>query len=293
MKRPLLIDKPAFRYSLTGFLVSVAGFGLWKVAVPVYHEFMSSFAMKEFREKGVLRTYRDHFFRFGGQLDDLARLDYENDELHQKVADLEKRSTLLENRQVEREIASVTEKVEETLRDQAGSELATAMATIKYEIPKNLSYAQLHALALGTFKTGDYEKSAVLLNHLLNLKEEPKYRVPANRLLRGISWFHLKNYHLAMRDVQDAKKGSNPADETYQSALLWESMIQKAVGKKGESQATLLKFLELYPHSDEAGFVNGGRKPARVESREEESHEETSHEKKQQGEKHHEEGSHE
>ncbi|NDG85228.1 MAG: hypothetical protein EBX52_09375 [Proteobacteria bacterium] len=273
MKRLSFIDKPAFRYSVAGFLASVACFGLWKAGVPVYHEFMDSFAMKEFREKGVVGTYRHHFFRFAGQLEDLARLDHENDELMQKVADLEKRSTLLENRQVEREIASVTEKVEETLRDQAGSELATAMATIKYEIPKNLSYAQLHALALGDFKTGDYEKSALILNHLLNLKEEQKYRVPANHLLSGISWFHLKNYHLAMRDVLEAKRGSNPADSIYQSAMLWESMIEKSQGKLADSQQTLLKYLELYPHSDEARFMNEGRKPASNESREEESDE--------------------
>jgi tetratricopeptide (TPR) repeat protein len=230
---------------------------------------MDSFAMKEFKEKGVYGTYKGHFFKFSDQLRDLARTDIENDELQQKVADLEKRSLILENRQVEREIAAVNEKVEDTLRDQAGSELATAMTVIKYEIPRNLSYAQLYALALGYFKAGDYEKSAFILNHLLTLKEEPKFRVPGNFLLSGISWFHLKNYHLAMREVEEAKNDSHPADPVYQSSLLWISMIQKKLDRVATSQETLLKYLELYPHSEEALFLNEGRKPARVSEKSE------------------------
>jgi len=274
VKRPSFLNQPAFRYAMAGLLTALVAFSAWKVGVPVFHEFLDSFAMKEFKEKGVYGTYKHHFFRFTDQLEDLARMDRENDELQQKVADLEKRSTLLETKQVEREIAAVNEHVEDTLRDQAGSELATAKTTLKFEIPRNLSYAQLYALGLGYFKSGDYEKSAVLMDHLLNLKDEPKYRVPENFLISGISWFKLKNYHLSMRDVTEAKNASHPADPTYQSALLWESMIQKNLGRAATSQETLLKYVELYPHSEESQFVNEGRKPASLEPKAEEEDEE-------------------
>ncbi len=243
------------------------GLGVWKIGVPAYHELSGSFAVEEFRTKGVPGTFQYYFFRFFGQVDDMARVDHNNDTLQKKVADLEKKATVLETKQVEREIAAVNEKVEETLADQAGSELATAKKTIVYEMPRNLSYAQLYALAIGYFKQGDHEKCAILMNHLLSLKEEPKYRIPENYVLNGISWFHLKNYHLALQNVMEAKKESHPADDSHRHALLWEAMIRKRLNRPHLSQETLLKVLELYPHSDEARYVNEGVKPVHEEKR--------------------------
>jgi hypothetical protein len=235
---------------------------LWKAGVPAGREFQSSFAMKEFREMGVLGTYRYHFFRFFGQLDDLARMDKENDELIQKVGHLEKKVVLEEVRNTERELASLTEHVEQKLRDDAGSELATAMKTISYDLPKNLSYAQLQALGIAYFEKMDYEKSAMILHHLLNLKDESRFRTAENFLLSGISWFHLNHFHLAKKEIKQALEMATEASFTHRNAVIWTALVEKKTGQDRLSQSTVLKFLELYPHSDEAGLLNASRKPA-------------------------------
>ena len=211
---------------------------------------------------GVIGTYRHHFSRFFGQLDDLARLDRENEDLHQKVGVLEKEAATREVKKTEADFEALNQMVSEKLRDDAGSEIAVAMKTLDFEIPRNLSYAQLHSLALGYFKKQEFEKSALILNHLFSLKEEGKFRVADNFLLSGISWFHLKNYHAAYRDVKEALASSHEADDTHRSAAVWAALIEERFGKKALSQASLLKFLEAYPHSDEASMINGTRKPA-------------------------------
>jgi hypothetical protein len=241
---------------------------LWKVGVPAGREFRSSFAMKEFREMGVLGTYKYHFSRFFGHLDDLARMDRENDELIQKVGQLEKKVVLEESRHTERELASLTDVVEEKLRDEAGSELATAMKTISYEIPKNLSYAQLQALGIGYFEKEEYEKSASILHHLLNLKDEARFRTPENFLLSGISWFHLNHFHLAKQEVKQALSLAPETSFAHRNAVLWTALVEKKLGKFSLSQGTILNFLEWYPHSEEAALLNGNRKPAQVENEE-------------------------
>jgi len=234
------------------------------VGVPLFLEFRGSFAAKEFSEKGVWGTYRHHFFRFFGMVDELADMDRENGMLTQKLAELEKKVVLTETHNTERELASLNEQVEERLRDDAGSELATAKKNIEYEIPKNLSYNQLQVLALSFFNQKKYGPSALILNHLLSLKEETRYRIPENFLISGISWYHLKHFHLAGTAFKEARDATHPADESHRSAMVWLALVQKALGKRVLVQDSLLKILELYPHSEEAAMINGGRRPARV-----------------------------
>ena len=211
----------------------------------------------------MLGTYHHHFLRFFGQVDELAVLDRENDKLVQKAANLEKKVILSETRNVERELAALNEMVEERLRDDAGSELAVAQKNIEYQIPKNLSYNQLQVLALSLFKKKEFGPSALIFQHLLTLKEETRYRVPENYLLSGISWYHLKHFHLAAQSFKEARENSHPADDSHRNAMVWLALVQKGLGKRVLAQDSLLKFLELYPHSEEAAMINGGRKPAR------------------------------
>jgi tetratricopeptide (TPR) repeat protein len=235
----------------------------WFAGIPLVREFQGSFAAKEFKERGVLGTYHHHFLRFFGQVDELAVLDRENDKLVQKAANLEKKVILSETRNVERELAALNEMVEERLRDDAGSELAVAQKNIEYQIPKNLSYNQLQVLALSLFKKKEFGPSALIFQHLLTLKEETRYRVPENYLLSGISWYHLKHFHLAAQSFKEARENSHPADDSHRNAMVWLALVQKGLGKRVLAQDSLLKFLELYPHSEEAAMINGGRKPAR------------------------------
>ncbi len=235
----------------------------WFAGIPLVREFQGSFAAKEFKERGVLGTYHHHFLRFFGQVDELAVLDRENDKLVQKAANLEKKVILSETRNVERELATLNEMVEERLRDDAGSELAVAQKNIEYQIPNNLSYNQLQVLALSLFKKKEFGPSALIFQHLLTLKEEARYRVPENYLLSGISWYHLKHFHLASKSFKEARENSHPADDSHRNAMVWLALVQKGLGKRLLAQDSLLKFLELYPHSEEAAMINGGRKPAR------------------------------
>ncbi|MBU6155150.1 MAG: hypothetical protein KGP28_12675 [Bdellovibrionales bacterium] len=246
----------------TAVILGAFGGIAWFVGIPLAREFQDSFAAKEFKEKGILGTYHHHFLRFFGQVDDLAVLDQENDKLTQKVAQLEKKVVLTETRNAERDLATLNEMVEERLRDDAGSELALAQKNIEYQIPKNLSYNQLGVLALSHFKKKEYGPSALLFQHLLNLKEEPRYRIPENFLMSGISWYHLKHFNLAASAFKEAKANSNPADPAHRNSMVWLALVQKSLGKKVLAQDSLLKFLELYPHSEEAAMINGGRSPA-------------------------------
>jgi tetratricopeptide (TPR) repeat protein len=262
VKSPNFFRKPAFRYSFSGFICSVLMFFAWKGGVPVYQEFNDSFAMKEFREIGVYGTYKKHLFSFVDQIDEFANLEEENQELNQKLALLERDQVLQEAKGAERDLASLNETLEENLKNDAGSELATALNTIKYEIPTHLSSPQLYSLAIGHFKKEDFEKSAIIFHHLLTLKEDAQYRKPENFMISGISWYHLNNFHLAMKDIKEAKALTVISDPSHRSAMIWEAVTLKALGKKELSQKTLLKYLETYPHTDEASVINGVRAPA-------------------------------
>jgi hypothetical protein len=243
-------------------LILGTGF-VWFAGVPLFLEFKGSFAMQEFKERGVLGTYQHHFLGFFGQVNELAVLDRENDKLTQKLAHLEKKVVLTEARNAERDLAALNEMVEDRLRDDAGSELAVAQKNIDFEIPKNLSYNQLQVLSLSYFNKKDYGPSALILNHLLTLKEEARYRTPENHLLSGISWYKLKHFHLAAAAFKEAKASSHPADAAHKNSMVWLALVQKSLGKRVLAQDSLLKFLELYPHSEEASMINGGRRPAR------------------------------
>ncbi|NDF15769.1 hypothetical protein EB061_10680, partial [bacterium] len=238
VKLPSILHGISPRTLTKSAFVAVGLLLLWKAGGPAVRELRSSFAMKEFRELGVLGTYRYHFLRFFGHLDDLARMDRENDELIQKVGHLEKRVVLEEARKTERELASLTEVVEEMLKDEAGSELATAFKTISYEIPKNLSYAQLQALGIGYFEKQDFEKSAMIYHHLLNLKEEGRFRTAENRLLSAISWFHLNHLHMAKKEINQAIEAAPEASLAHRNALIWRALVEKRLGKEALSQET-------------------------------------------------------
>ncbi len=291
MKLPSFLHGKAFGYLAKSTFAAFALLALWKAGRPAFREFNSSFAMKEFREMGVWGTYKYHFFRFFGHLDDLARMDRENDELIQKVGHLEKKVVLEQSRHTERELASLTEYVEEKLKDDAGSELATALRTISYELPKNLSYAQLQALGIAYFEKHDFEKAAMIFHHLLGLKDEARFRTPENYLLSGISWFQMNHFHLANQEVKQALNLAPEASFSHRNAVLWKALIEKRLGKSSSSQSTILSFLELYPHSEEAGMLNGNRKPAKVNQEEDSSGDsegETGHSPGHQEEHHHE-----
>lgn len=231
-------------------------------------EFKDSFAMKEFKQYGVYGTYKKHFFGFIDHAGKLAGLEDENERLNQKVALLEKDVTLSEGARTERDLAALNKTLEEKLDHEAGSTLAVTEENIDYEVPKKISPAGLYTLALGYFRKKDFEKVVVLLDHLMTLKEDQQYVRGENYLMSGIAWYHLKNYKVATQQINQAKKYSDGASKTHRSAVLWEALVSQAQGEAKVTQGKLLKFVELYPHSEEAMLINGNRKPASHSERE-------------------------
>ena len=262
MKVPSFFKSFGFRYSLAGFACSVIAYGAWTFGTPVYHEFSTSFAMKEFKQYGVWGTYHKHFFSFADRFKGLVGLEEENEALTEKVAQLEKENVVLQSEHTERELASVTKTTEESVKEKTGSETAVVLDSIEYKVPAHVSGAGLHALALGYFRKQEYAKSVVLFDHLVNLKEDPQFKTAENYLMAGIAWYHLKNYKEAHNQVDQALKASSTTHSVHRSALMWDAMITKAEGNPKETQAKLLKFIELYPHSEEAKWINTRRSPA-------------------------------
>jgi tetratricopeptide (TPR) repeat protein len=278
VKGPFFIHKPAFRYALSGFFCAIGLFGLVRFGRPVAEEFGSSFAMKEFRTLGIYGTYKHHFFSFVDRVDEFAGLDRENDQLNRRLAELEKERVLHDAARATRDLASLNDTLEESLRNEAGSELATALNSIRYEVPAHLAGHQLHALALGHFKREDHEKAAVILHHLLNLKEDSQFRNAGNHLMCGISWYQLKNYHLALRSFKETEKLSSRGDALHRKAVFWQALVYRALGKKEMAEKSMLRFIEWYPRSPEADWLNGKHSPA--SSGKEEKHEEPAHHEK-------------
>ncbi len=271
MKIHRFLQTPAFRHALAGFACAIGLFGLFRIGTPVIEEFKGSFAMKEFKEYGIYGTYKRHFFSFVDRVDEFAELDRENRVLSRKLAELEKDQILGDAARATRDLASLSETLEETLKNEAGSELATAMQSIKYDVPAHLAVHQLHTLAVGHFRREDYEKSALVLHHLLSLKEDGQFRVPGNYLMSGISWFHLKNYHLAMRDFRESVRISSRGEIGHRKGMFWQALCYRALGKKDQAEKMMLSFIELYPGSHEADWLNGKRSPASVKAGEKEA----------------------
>lgn len=272
MKAPKLLQKPAFRHALAGFACAVGLFGMYRLGTPVVNEFKDSFAMKEFKQSGVYGTYKKHFFSFVDRVDDFAGLDRENRDLNRKLAELEKERILGDAARATRDLASLNETLEESLRNEAGSELATALNSIKYEVPSHLAVHQLHALAVGHFRREDHEKSAMVFHHLLSLKDDSQFRKAENYLMSGISWYHLKNFNLALRDFREAIRLSPRGETSHRKGMFWQALCYRSLGKKTHAERTMLHFIELYPKSEESDWLNGRRRPAGVSAIEPETH---------------------
>jgi tetratricopeptide (TPR) repeat protein len=130
-------------------------------------------------------------------------------------------------------------------------------------VPEKLTPPELYNLSLAYFRKQEFEKAAVLLDHLLTLSEEPRYQRAENYLLSGISWYHLKNFVLARKQIGQAMKYSQKDLEVHRQAMLWDALVEKTQGHEKLAQTKLLNFIGAYPHAEESGWINGGRKPAR------------------------------
>ena len=255
--------KPAFKYASAGFALAIVGYGMLCVGRPIAQEFNESFAMKEFREYGVVGTYRKHFFSFFDRIQGLSHLEAENDALKVQIAKLEAEQTIEEATKAERDIASLNSMLEKHVKSQTGSKAARVPQSIGYEMPGHLTSSELYPLALAYFRKQEFVKSATILDHLLTLPDNRRYETAENYLMSGISWYHLKNYNLAHKQINEAKKHSIAKNVIHRQSVLWDALVEKAEGKARSAQLKLLHFIGEYPHSEESSWINGGRSPAR------------------------------
>jgi tetratricopeptide (TPR) repeat protein len=254
--------KPAFRYAAAGFAVAIFSYVGFVVGVPVGHEFADSFAMKEFKQYGVVGTYRKHFFSSFDKFHDLANLENENEALKARLALLEQKETMAEDQRAERELASMNQVLEGKTKEQGGSGEAHLPQTLAYEIPPRLMPTQIYTLGLAYFRKQEFEKSAVIFEYLFKIPEEHRYETGENYLMSGISWYHLKNYVMARKQIKEANTRSKVYESVHRQALLWDAMIEKAEGKTTVAQNKLLQFIGQYPHATESTWINGSRAPA-------------------------------
>lgn len=246
----------AIRYGTRGFFAAV---GIWVaslVVVPVWKEFKTSFAYRDFQKYGVLGTYHHRFFKGLTRWKDLELLDRENKELNTRVALLERDIELERARNSEAEMRQITEDLASRIKDEAGSELARVLSSISYTVPTHLLPHQQYALALGYFRKQEYEQSAVIFNHLLNLQDDTSYQRGEVQMLAAICWYHLKNFKLARHYLRSVTKGGNPRTALYRTAVLWDAILVKAEGKSQEAQRRLTAAVAQFPHSLEASWVN-------------------------------------
>ena len=266
MKVNELLNKPSVKYGLAGLATSFVAFFAWMIVVPVYHEYQSSFAAKEFRQYGVLGTYKKHFFSFLGNLDEMRELDADNIRLNQKLAALEMKIEVKEATLAEHDAERVTHETSERLKKESGSELARVLSSIEYRPPSHLLPNELYVLGLGYFRKGEYEQAAVIFSQLIHMKEESAYQKPQNYLMCGISWYKIKELRLAEENFSAAKKTTTIEDPIYRTADLWNAFLFETKGKKHEAQEVLTSMIARFPHSDEVQWVNGNRKPAAKDS---------------------------
>lgn len=242
------------------------------VGVPVWKEFKTSFAYRDFQKYGVLGTYQHRFFGTFVKIKDFEAMDRENHELQQRVALLEKNYEIERARNSQAEMKEITQELSDRIRDEAGNELARVLAAIPYKVPTHLLPHQQYALALGYFRKQEYEQAAVLFNHLLNLQEDKSYQRGEVQMLSAISWYHLKHYKLTKHFLRVVTKGANPHTSLYRTAIIWEAILAKAEGHKAEAQHKLIAAVAQFPHSEEASWINTRKSPAHKRSVEKKVH---------------------
>jgi lipoprotein NlpI len=203
-----------------------------------------------------------HFFSFVDRFHGLAHLEEENEALKAQLAEMDKKQTLAESDLAERELASMNELLEKKVKEETGSAEARLPQTIAYEVPKHLMPSELYPLGLAYFRKQDFEKTVAIFDHLFKLPEERNYETAENYLMSGISWYHLKNYTLSRKHIQEALTRSHVNDNVHRQGMLWVVLVEKAEGKNAIAQTKLLNFIGQYPHSEEGQWINGGRKPA-------------------------------
>ncbi len=267
------INKKSFKYSLAGFGSAMVAGVLFFVAKPIFHEINSSFAVKEFKTIGIVGTYRKHYHHFFDQLNKLSVADSREQDLVRELASVQQSFELEKAKNTENEVRKETKKIAETLKVEAGSPVARVPDGIEYNVPNQILPHQLQVLGMEYFRSQEYEKSAVIFTQLTKFDEDTSFQKPDNYLIAAISWYKLKHFENATEYLKLTQKHSKPGSVLFRQSLLWQSIVEKSRGNKGESQKALARLISNYPQSEEVDLINHSRMPASHEESKEGSDE--------------------
>jgi hypothetical protein len=67
---------------------------------------------------------------------------------------------------------------------------------------------------------------------------------------------------LALRDFREGVRLSTKGQNAHKKSIFWQALAYRALKKDELAKRTMLEFLEWYPGSVEAAWLNGKRKPA-------------------------------
>lgn len=256
--------KKGFKIGITATAVTAGIAGVIAVAVPVYAEFKTSFAMKDFKKYGVIGAYRHHYHHFFEKMDNLATADLQEEKLLRELALTKKELEIERNKSAEAEFSKESHQAAGKIKKQAGSHLARIPDGIDYEVPTNMQTHQLAVLGMEYFRKHDYEKSAVIFHDLMTRKEETHYQRPDHFMVTAISWYKLKHFEMASSYLDRVEKTADRRGELYRQAILWKSMIRKSVGDQKGAQQLLTRLISNHPQSEEASWINGKRRPSSI-----------------------------
>lgn len=206
----------------------------------------------------VAHRYGSLLVDIQNQVEELERADEENDQLRAENAHLR---LVIESERFEREerkARATTRSLELKLHGETGSRAGRTLASIPYQIPRDLMPGQLYELGLRYFHSGDNERAAVLLTFLTGLESDSTFRTPDNFLLTGICWYRLENYELADLYFDKAMKAPEAkSDSALQSQLrLWRALDAQRLKNHRLAQRWLRDLLNFNPHAKEAAWVN-------------------------------------
>jgi hypothetical protein len=211
--------------------------------------------------RSLFGTYVAAFHSVQDKVDELRHLDEENRKLRLENAHL--RATV-ESRNFEcnaEQAQTRTQQYEGKLGAETESKTGRTLASIVYQIPKNLPPKELYSLGISYFRSRDDEKAAVILSSLVGMEDDERYRTPFNLMMTGVAWYRVEHFAKAELYFDQVIKASDNSGQPEfaglkREALLWKGLIAERTGQHDKSQFWLKSVLDSSPGSVEAAMVN-------------------------------------
>lgn len=215
----------------------------------------------------ALTTYRDAWHRISARVEEIRRLDDENETLRMENAHLR---VSLESAKFEsrtKDFMARTQSLGGKVSHEAGVATGRVLASIEYRPPTQLLPEQLYTLGISYLKAREDEKAAVILTLLTELEDNDDYKTAKNFVLTGLAWYRVDNLEIANHYFDRVL--AMPAEVgilKYQAqARLWKGLVAYRQNDRPQSQKWLRELIERFPHSTEAQWINskeGIREPA-------------------------------